>query len=175
MYFDSNQIKSKLICKKYEGRLDEPRLLPCGKNTCSYCIAYIKVLNKEFQCLTCDKVHEMPKNGLPINEVLIEILSFQPVQVSRGKALDSLQELLNEIQNTKNLRNQIQLITEESLLQINDLSENMLNELDEYEQKLLLTTGSESNRSNLNLLQNSLKFAQEIESFQVEINQLINF
>lgn len=32
----------------------------------------------------------------------------------------------------------------------------MLNELDEYEQKLLLTTESESNRSNLNLLQNHL-------------------
>ena len=50
MYFDSNQINSKLICKKCEGRLDEPRLLPCGKNICSYCIACIKVLNKEFQC-----------------------------------------------------------------------------------------------------------------------------
>ena len=52
----------------------------------------------------------------------------------------------------------IQLITEESLIQINDLSENMLNELDEYEQKLLLTTEYESNRSNLNLLQNHLNF-----------------
>jgi hypothetical protein len=188
LYFDSNQINSKLTCKRCEGRLDEPRLLPCGQNICKYCLAYIQVKNnREFQCLICQEVHEMPKKGLAINQILIEILSFEAIQVSRGKAFDSLIESLKEIENKKNLinncinnsddyikeyfidlKNQIQLATEESILQINNINEKMIDEIDEYEQKL-----TESNRNHLNSLKDSNKFSQELELFQLKIDKFL--
>jgi hypothetical protein len=93
MYFDSNKVNEKLNCKKCEGRLDqEPRILPCGKNICSDCSASIRVINinNQFECLICQDRHEMPKNGLPINELALEMLSFEAIQVSRGKAYESL-------------------------------------------------------------------------------------
>ena len=57
-----------LNCKKRPKRLDESRLLPCGKTVCSECVLSIQVKEKEFQCLICQDKHEMPKNGLPVNE-----------------------------------------------------------------------------------------------------------
>ncbi len=32
--------------------------------------------NKEFQCLVCQEKHEKPKNGLPLNILAAEMLSF---------------------------------------------------------------------------------------------------
>jgi len=32
--------------------------------------------NIEFQCLVCQDKHEMPKNGLPLNILAAEMLSF---------------------------------------------------------------------------------------------------
>lgn len=39
----------------------------------------------------------MPKDGLPLNEVLVEMLTFEVTKVSRGKAFDMLQEKLKHI------------------------------------------------------------------------------
>jgi len=77
MFFDSNEVNNLLNCKKCDGRLDEPKILPCGNNICSHCISSIQV-NKynEFECLVCKDKHEMPKNGLPFNTVLKDLLSY---------------------------------------------------------------------------------------------------
>jgi hypothetical protein len=58
MFFDSNLVDNILNCKKCAGRLDEPRILPCGNSICSHCVSTIQFkANKEFQCLVCDELH----------------------------------------------------------------------------------------------------------------------
>ncbi len=75
MFFDPDQINNLLNCKKCNGRLDEPKLLPCGNSICSYCAASIKLNGKQYDCLVCKNKHEMPKNGLHIINALNDLLS----------------------------------------------------------------------------------------------------
>jgi hypothetical protein len=141
MFFNPNQVNNLLSCKSCSQRLDEPRLLPCGKNICSNCYLSIQTNNNEFQCIICKDKHLISnKNGLPINETVLEMLSFKSVNISRGKAFDSLQATLNFLLNKRDilkhqlenrgdlikehcivLRNQVQLLTEELIQQINKL------------------------------------------------------
>ncbi len=82
MYYNKIEIKKLLNCKKCEGILDQPKLLPCGKSICSLCVSSIKLNKIEYECLICNNKHEMPKSGLPINESLVEILSVKTVEIS---------------------------------------------------------------------------------------------
>ena len=108
MYFDSKQVNNLLNCIKCEGRLDEPRILPCGNSICSYCSSSFQLANnKEFQCLICNELHEMPQKGLPISKVLVELLSFESINVSRGKAFDSLQQIMIDILKKQNVFNRL--------------------------------------------------------------------
>ncbi len=140
MFFDSNEVNNLLNCKKCDGRLDEPKILPCGNNICSYCAASIKINGKQYDCLVCSGEHKMPKNGLPINTALKELLSYKPIKVSRGKLFDSLLKSLDGIQKMRNfiklgtensndlikehcidLRSDVQLKAEEVIQQVNDI------------------------------------------------------
>ncbi len=182
MYFDSGQVNNFLSCKNCEGRLDKPRILPCGNSICSFCISSIHLKeNKEFQCLVCNELHEMPKNGLPLNNLAAEILSIKSVKVSRGNAFESLQETLREIEKNKidfkncvnnsddcikehcvELRDKVQLKTEQAICKIKDLSEKVIDEINEYEQEII-----DLNKKN----QDSLKFYDTIYK-QLELFQL---
>ena len=91
MFHDSSKVNDILNCKKCTARLDEPRILPCGNSICSHCVSSIQLKeNKEFQCLVCCELHEMHKNGLPLNKTVLEILSLETIQVSRGKTFNAL-------------------------------------------------------------------------------------
>jgi hypothetical protein len=187
MFFDSNQINNKLTCKKCEGRLDEPRILPCGRSICSFCLEYIKLTNnREFQCLICDELHEMPKKGLPISETVLDLLSFKETQVSRGKAFDSLQDALKDLRNNKNLfkfglynrndfikehfidlRNEVQLATEELHEQIDDLNEKVIVEINDYEKQLIGL-----NKNHLESLK-IFEILKKVESFHLKVEEYL--
>ncbi len=73
MFFDTNQVNNILLCLHCQGRLEEPKITPCGETICSFCENTIQVNNNVFDCLICEKKHEMPKNGLPILFILNKI------------------------------------------------------------------------------------------------------
>jgi len=99
MFYDTNKVDKVLLCKNCEGRLDVPKNLPCGKAICSLCETTIQILeNNKFNCLICKKKHEMPQDGLPILEPLLDLLSIKLAKVSRGKVFDSLLIFLDEIE-----------------------------------------------------------------------------
>jgi len=121
----------------------------------------------------------MPQDGLPIMKPLLKLLSIKPSKVSRGKAFDSLLKLLDEIEikhryfklgiensnemvniHCIDLRNDVQLKAEEAIQQINELSSQIIEEIDEYEQKLI-----EYNKTNSKLLDEFNKNAKELETF----------
>ncbi len=109
---------------------------------CSFCarLNLLSTINNKIDCLVCKNKHEVPKDGLPNNEALLKMLSVKRIRVSRGKAFDLLQHLLEEIEkkhrfiklgitnstdlvktHCMNLRNDVQLTAEEAIQQINDL------------------------------------------------------
>jgi hypothetical protein len=134
----------------------------------------------EFDCLLCKNKHEMPKNGLPNNEALLEMLSVKPTSVSRGTAYDLLENSLNKIQKKKSqfklgidnssdfinehcieLRSDVQLRTEEVILQVNDFSSKIIEEIDDYEKELI-----EFNKTNNSVsLDEFNQMVIELESF----------
>jgi len=182
MFYDINQVNNTLQCKSCEGKLDIPKCLPCGEAICSLCESSIKVLdNNNFDCLACKEKHEMPKKGLSIMKPLLELFSIKPAKVSRGKAFDLLQHLLEEIEkkhrfiklgitnstdlvktHCMNLRNDVQLTAEEAIQQINDLSSKIIEEIDEYEKKLI-----EYNKTISKSLNEFNKNAKELETFHL--------
>ncbi len=98
MFYDINQVDNAMLCQHCEGRLEEPKILPCGETICSFCEASMQINDGIFDCLVCKEKHEMPKNGLPICKPLLKLLSIMPTNVSRGESYDLLENLLNEMQ-----------------------------------------------------------------------------
>ena len=177
MFYDTNKINNVLLCKQCEGRLDIPKILPCGENICSFCEKSIQVNNQMFDCLVCKGKHKMPENGFIISKSLTEILLMELTKVSRGEAYDSLKKMSNEIQKKLNLlklgisngtdfvkehcidlRSDVQLKTEEIIQQVNDISSKIIEEIDEYEQELIELNNSKS----LDVFNDIVK---ELESF----------
>jgi len=154
----------------------------CGETICTLCETSIQILeNNNFDCLVCKEKHEMPRYGLPILEPLFQLLSKKKAKVSRGKAFHSLLKLLDEIvekhsliklgiENTTDLvythcmdlRNDVQLVTEKCIEQINDLSSEIIEEIDEYEQEMM-----EYNKNISKSLDKYNEIVKELETFHL--------
>ena len=76
MYCDFKTIENFLKCKKCQRRIDEPRILHCGKTICSLCASSIVIdSNNQYDCLVCNKKHEMSNEGLSLIVKILELLS----------------------------------------------------------------------------------------------------
>jgi hypothetical protein len=79
MYFKAIHVNDILLCQQCAGQLDIPKILPCGKTICSQCASLnmLSTVDNNFDCLVCKNKHESPKDGLPINEVVLKMLSIK--------------------------------------------------------------------------------------------------
>jgi len=134
----------------------------------------------------------MPENGFIINKSLSKILALELSKVSRGEAFDSLTKLLDNLQKKSNLiklgidngtdlikehcmnlRNDVQLKTEECIeeviLQVNDISTKIIDEINEYEQELI-----ESNKKKSKSLEAFNSIVKELESFHTLNTEYLN-
>jgi hypothetical protein len=187
MFLDLNQVNNLLNCKNCNERLDEPRLLPCGDNICSACAQSIKLNGKQYDCLVCSNKHKMPKSGLHLNKVLVQMLSFKSIDISRGKAFNSLQVTLHDLfiksnilkhrlghrddyvkEHCNEIRNKVQLATEEAILQINKFNERLIDKVDEYENDLI-----QLNTYKNELMKNFQKLIDEIDLFNIKTNEYL--
>jgi hypothetical protein len=48
MFFNTFQVNKELLCKNCEGKLDIPKILPCGETICSLCETSIQVNDQIF-------------------------------------------------------------------------------------------------------------------------------
>ncbi len=179
MFFETNQVNDALLCIHCEERLSEPKILPCGETICSLCETNIYIIDKMYECLVCNKSHEMPEDGLPNNKLAFKMLSIKLTKVSRGEVFDSLIKLLDVLQEKTSLiklgiensddfvkehcldlRSEVQLTTEEVLLQVNEISTKLIKQIDEYEQKLI-----KSNKINTGPINHFNKIVKEMELF----------
>jgi len=130
----------------------------------------------------------MPKNGFKINKSLSDILATELTNVSRGEIYNSSKKLLDEKQkklnllklginngtdfvkeHCMNLRSDVQLTTEEVILKVNDLSTKLIEEIDEYENKLI-----EFDETNSRSLDAFNAIAEELESFHTLNTEYLN-
>lgn len=152
MFYEEPKIKSVLDCKKCNQRLDEPKMLPCGSNLCTNCV--LLLINEkisEFVCPTCSAKHKVPPDGLPTNEALVSLLNLEPNEISRGGVARDLRTQLSSFQkdiqhfsnglengvdtikeHCCNLKHQVQLATEQIILEINTSNEKFMSKIDKY-------------------------------------------
>ncbi len=187
MFYRRDDLNNKLKCLKCNQRLDEPRNLPCGETICANCSVSIEVNNKKFKCLICDEDHLMPDKGLPISKILSEIIALRSEDVYRGKEVENLKKLLNEIQEGVNkfsfginngvdrikevcldLKNKVQLKTEEAIEQLNEHNEKMITEIEEFERVCI-----KSNQTNEKANNEFKKTKQELEEFNMKWNEYL--
>ena len=153
MFYEEAKINNVLNCVKCSQKLDEPRILVCGESICAYCHISIEVNNSnKFKCFLCKKDHSMPEEGLPINKKLLEILSLESKEVYRGEKVKKLKEHLTDFQadiakfsfginngvdrikeHCLELKNRVQLQTEEAIEQLNEHNKQMIKEIEEFE------------------------------------------
>jgi len=94
----------------------------------------------------------MPKEGLTISKRLLKILALEPKEVYRSKEVDALKNHLNDFQQKINLfafginngvdrikqhcldlKNKVQLRTEEVIEQLQDHSAQLVKEIEQFE------------------------------------------
>jgi hypothetical protein len=84
MFYDTAKVDIALLCKHCEGRLDIPKILPCGKTICS---KSIQIKNNMFDCIICQEKHEISKDGLLINDTYLPFSNSPISTLSRALSL----------------------------------------------------------------------------------------
>jgi hypothetical protein len=136
--------------------------------------------------------HVVPDSEFPINEVAYNLMSEQPSEVYRSEIAANLKNNLNDIQNQLSLlsndlnngvdkikdhcielRREVQLKTEQKILEINQLNEALIQQIDEYEEECVFnfTSKRESKRAFDGIIIEINKFLNEkrdyLKGFQV--------
>jgi WD40 repeat protein len=140
-------------CKKY---YDTPIILPCFFCACKHHIDKLFIKkdgHDKFECQFCDEIHEIPENGFQVNLSLMNAIE-RNLHLSDKyrlvmKKLKELESLVNDIDLDKvlidpecfiydyfqDLRNKIDLQRETLILEINNMSHKMIEQLQQYEKE----------------------------------------
>ena len=70
-----------LNCPQCSDLLLEPRILPCGKSICYYCVETNED-TIQFKCVFCKSTHIIPSGGFPINNELIQQIDNKSQEIS---------------------------------------------------------------------------------------------
>ncbi len=169
MFFEESQIDEILKCDLCIQRLDNPRLLPCGKTICSACFeTVIKTKDKKensFRCPSCQTVHKNAE--FPLNESLKKLLEKKPVEVFRSGLIEEFKNNLSLIESNKleledlilngvekvkehciGLRLDVDLATESAIsaltLKMQQHRDMLIKQIDEYETKTIAIARGET-------------------------------
>jgi len=178
--FEESFIKNLLKCNQCNecfNDYDQPKSLPCGKIVCNICESKIETeaICGRFKCAICSKDHLIPDEGLNINELAYQLVMSKAQEIWRGQKFETLE---NNLRNLKSMsrelkdnldngvdyikehcneqRRRSQLSTEKKMKELNDLNEETMKRIAEYEEKCIQT------------------YKVKDESLKVKINQIIN-
>ncbi|CAF0978192.1 unnamed protein product [Brachionus calyciflorus] len=141
-----------LICPFCNKCFNEPKVLPCGENACSKCLPE----TGNFNCLLCSESHSVSTNGYPINKILSKALentiksekldnkaqSFMVNIEDTEKKLSELKLKMVQleaevVENCNSIINEIDLAAEDKINQINNIRDDLIKEVKEYQDKCL--------------------------------------
>ncbi len=135
--------KSYFSCRFCGNHLQEPILLPCGNTVCKFHSEEIA----EEQCKFCQEIHIIPKNGFPVNDFAKKQLENQheSVNLIKFSKFNDSKKLIEEL-NTglrdleliqKDPQNYISNYFRELARQVDLRREVFINEIQEYSNELI--------------------------------------
>ena len=143
--------------------LSEILFIPCY--ICAYCQLAIELNKKKFKCFVCQEENLMPDvKGLPISKRRLDILALSSEEVYRGEKVKKLKEHIKKIEENisklsfgikigvdwvkelcLDLKNKVQLKTEEAIEQLNEHNKEMIIEIEEFENDWIKSFQSKRN------------------------------
>ena len=154
MFYEESLIKSLLICKICDCKLEDPRLLPCGVSICQKCAEYIaNAENTHVKCRTCGNQHAIPSEGFPINQLIATLTEIKPDELHRNNHLvtdlkSKIVSLNNKTESVRlhldigeakikekcgKVRNDIQLAIEEAHARLDTIHSEFMRKVDAHE------------------------------------------
>lgn len=146
-----DKLKAAIKCPKCQKVFSNPVLLSCGHSMCQ---EHISAKDEQVVCFKCDKLHI--NSGFVVNQVLVDIIEarigsidFGPAHKDANNSCARLEEGLENIENVLNdlpftihesvseLKNKVNLKSEELKLLIDDASHEIIKHLDEYEKQCI--------------------------------------
>ena len=124
-------VKNLITCKWCSSILKEPVILPCSESVCREHESHFRINNdnQETKCLLCHEEHKLNDE-----EHFLFNKSFEMVE-SFETLMQSPESSINE--HFSQLRNRIDLVREDFINKINEASEKMMVEVEEYEKACL--------------------------------------
>jgi len=155
MFYDESAINELLLCKVCDSKLTAPVILPCGKSICLSCVNTLTDNNlKRIKCQFCAKTHNIPRDGFPENETIIELIKLKASKISECQRIAEIKSILNTIDEQRlkiessleigettirekcdRARNSAQIAAEEASLRIEKYHKNFLDQIDEHEKE----------------------------------------
>ena len=146
-----------LVCQ-FEGCkliLEHPVTLPCGYSLCK---KHLDHFNHQFDCLFCNKKHQMPDYGLSINTTINQFIQnyfeMDPLRKQIKDSFNNLNKLIHEYEK----------LNPQSY--INDYIEEIINKVDIHREELIQEIHKKSNEiiKQLKMREEELK----LNAFKVE-------
>ena len=158
MFYEEKEISELSLCPYCKNKYTDPRIVECSSSFCMPCIEFLTKNDENgFKCPVCDDFHETPKKGYLKNPNLAKLCDKKAVEVSRSKqAEDFKRKLVNFKQNLDklanknkpsieiikeycdNLRNEVQLSSEELIETIKKYNLELIEQINVYEKSSLL-------------------------------------
>ena len=94
MFLYKSDLNNKILkCDKCKEPFDaycQPKFLPCFKTICTTCKLTIhkEAINKWFKCGVCTNDHYIPDDGFILNEKIYDLITAEPMEISRGENYD---------------------------------------------------------------------------------------
>ena len=153
MFYDEASINKLIVCKVCDEKLQDPRVLPCGKSICFKCVDILSDTSKtHVKCQHCGKMHDIPHNGFLPNDEIAELARLKANDVKRGKKIEELKKINNSIkakvakletdqrigdvkirEQYDNVLNNVQQAIEEAHSKLDEFHANFMSYVDGYE------------------------------------------
>ena len=157
MLFEGECLPGLLKCPICKLKMEEAKILPCGVY-CKSCIQKMIETNEmnEIKCKSCHKRHTIPEDGFMSWKALDEYYSEEPMleKIYRGESAEKLKVNLKKVlkqiddlnfhsengidvvkEHCSKLRNQVMLESEVSIRHIQEMTDHLLEQINEYQVK----------------------------------------
>ena len=194
-------VNDTITCISCKEKLKAPVILPCGHSICKHHVDEEEEKSnkrRKIQCKSCNKTHNIPKNGFVPNKTLESLIEINIDQLDLGKEYNSVleklndfEELLEQFNKAKNdpetrihsvlsdLRNKVDLKREELKQDIDKKALEIIEKINEYEKECKESIKLHSNLDSKiceweNELKQSRLFLNTLERNTVKWNEISN-
>ena len=196
MFYEVKEIDELVQCPYCKNKYYDPRLVECGASFCMQCIdLLIKEGENGLKCPVCDDFHEKPKKGYSKNPTLAKLCGMQANEVSRGSLAATLKLQMHELkqnldelahknkfcierikEHCDNLRNEVQLSSEELIETIKKHNMDLIDQINAYEKNSTHDFNQE-NKAKFDNFINDLyafhtKWIENFKQFNLDDNEL---